>query len=111
MDPTNTGQINYIEWSKLVQPEDVPRLVQSCRDTDGPLSDAAPTPDDLIALANAKRRLDEVAQVAFDNNVRLLIDAGKSIIANKDWILLEYVSSSQSSYSSSFSSSFVIVSR
>ena len=106
LDPTNTGQINYIEWSKLVQPEDVPRLVQSCRDT-GPLS----TPDDLIALANAKRRLDEVAQVAFDNNVRLLIDAGKSIIANKDWILFEYVSSSQSSYSSSVSSSFVIGSR
>ena len=69
------------------------------------------TPDDLIALANAKRRLDEVAQVAFDNNVRLLIDAGKSIIANKDWILFEYVSSSQSSYSSSVSSSFVIGSR
>ena len=74
LDPTGSGVIDYIEWSKLVQPEDVPRLVSSCRVL-GPLSLSAPTAEDLVALANTKRRLDEVAQVAFDNQVRLLIDA------------------------------------
>lgn len=74
LDPNNSGQIDYIEWSKMVQPEDVPRLVKSVRES-GRLSHCAPTPEDLVALANAKRRLDEVAQVAFDNEVRLLIDA------------------------------------
>lgn len=74
LDPTGSGRIDYVVWSKMVQPADVPRLASAYRE-EGPLSLAAPTEEDLAALESTKRRLDEVAQAAFDNKVRLLIDA------------------------------------
>ena len=74
LDPMNSGRIDVIEWSNLLQPADVPKLVSRCKDQ-GPLFNAAPTEEDLLALENTKRRLNEVAKFAFDNKVRLLIDA------------------------------------
>lgn len=74
LDPTGCGVIDYVEWSRMVQPADVPRIVRACRE-EGPLSLAAPTKEDLVALENTKRRLGEVARAAFDRRVRLLIDA------------------------------------
>lgn len=68
LDPTGTGRIDVVEWSNLLQPTDVPKLVSRCRE-EGPLLRAAPTAEDLEALENTKRRLDEVAKFAFENKV------------------------------------------
>lgn len=75
LDPNNTGHIDYIEWSKLLAPEDLPKIVANCRDTNGPLSRATPSAEELQLMIRAKERLWEIAQCAFDNDVRLLVDA------------------------------------
>jgi hypothetical protein len=68
LDPENLGRISVIEWSKLLQPTDVPKLVSRCK-IEGSLFKSAPDEEDLIALANTKRRLDEIAKFAFDRKV------------------------------------------
>jgi proline dehydrogenase len=78
LDPNNTGSIDYVEWSKLLTPADLPRLVSSCVDKSGPLSMAAPNPEELELMNAMTKRLWEVAQTAFDNDVGLLIDAEQS---------------------------------
>ena len=69
LDPGKTGKIDVIEWSNLLQPADVPKLVSRCK-LEGPLFKSAPTEEDLVALENTKRRLNEVAKFAFENKVR-----------------------------------------
>ena len=78
LDPCGSGNIDYVEWSKLLTPQDLPRLVEGCKDKSGPLSRACPNPEELELMLNMKTRLWSVAQTAFDNDVRLLIDAEQS---------------------------------
>jgi hypothetical protein len=74
LDPCNSGVIDYVEWSKLLQPRDLPRLVAGCRES-GPLKEAAPNPEELELMLAMRKRLWEVAECAAENDVGLLIDA------------------------------------
>ncbi|GMH88213.1 hypothetical protein TL16_g11091 [Triparma laevis f. inornata] len=74
LDPEGTGEVDYVEWSKLLQPTDLPRLVAGCRE-EGPLSKATPTPEELELMTAMKSRLWEIANLSKDLSVRLLIDA------------------------------------
>ncbi len=69
------GNVDYIEWSKLLKPRDLPRFVEGCLDKNGPLSQAAPSPEELKLMERMRERLWEVAECARENRVRLLIDA------------------------------------
>ena len=75
LDPAETGFIDYIEWSKLLQPQDLPRLVEGCVDKNGPLSKATPSPDEIDLIIRMHERVSGIAQCASENGVRLLIDA------------------------------------
>lgn len=73
-DPFETGSIDYITWSMMLSPQDLPKIVQSCR-TQGRLTDACPTDEEielLNAMYNRGRRL---GREAAERDVRLLIDA------------------------------------
>eukprot|EP00529_Nitzschia_sp_RCC80_P010534 CAMPEP_0113484784 /NCGR_PEP_ID=MMETSP0014_2-20120614/24145_1 /TAXON_ID=2857 /ORGANISM="Nitzschia sp." /LENGTH=633 /DNA_ID=CAMNT_0000378407 /DNA_START=243 /DNA_END=2141 /DNA_ORIENTATION=- /assembly_acc=CAM_ASM_000159 len=73
-DPDNTGQIDYITWSMMLGPKDLPRLVSKCRSR-GRLAEATPTDEELellTAMFNRGRRLGEEAA---KTGTRLLIDA------------------------------------
>ena len=109
LDRDGDGVVDYVEWSTLLQPTDLPRLVAGCREV-GPLSRACPTEEEVstsecemtskhypdlllfllvvfVAVAYLlqlelmeamKGRLWEIANLASDNKVRLLIDAEQS---------------------------------
>jgi len=73
-DPLQTGYIDYITWSMMLQPQDLPKICKRCN-TAGRLSDACPT-DEEIELLNAmydRGRL--LGEEAAKSGVRLLIDA------------------------------------
>lgn len=75
LDSNGDGVIDYIEWSKLLRPMDLPRLIQGCVDTEGPLSKACPNPEEVELIVRIRERLFDIAECASENNVRLLIDA------------------------------------
>jgi proline dehydrogenase len=75
LDANGDGLIDYIEWSKLLKPQDLPRLVENCVNKEGPLSKACPNPEELELMIRMRERLFDIAECAAENNVRLLIDA------------------------------------
>jgi len=77
LDPSNTGAIDYISWSRYITFRDLPKLAASCRDI-GPLALAAPSKEEIELLDNMTRRVEAVAEEAANCGVRLLIDAEQS---------------------------------
>jgi len=74
LDPNGTNKIDYIEWSKLLSPCDLPRIIMSCRDI-GPLALASPSPEEIDLIKSMEARVDSLANEAFKCGTRLLIDA------------------------------------
>jgi len=73
-DPDGTGFIDYITWSAMLSPMDLPGIVKSCH-TAGPLWGACPTDHELELLHALYDRATTLAAQATDSGVRLLIDA------------------------------------
>lgn len=74
LDPCNSGRIDYIAWSKLLSPADLPRIVSKCRSV-GPLSRATLTEKELGLVSAMYDRIHKIAEEAARTNTRLLIDA------------------------------------
>lgn len=74
LDPEDTGQVDYITWSKLLSPRDLPALTKSCREH-GPLSIATPTEEEVGLIEKMHERAHSLAEEAFQCGTRLLIDA------------------------------------
>lgn len=77
IDPTGSGQVDYITWSKLFTPRDLPAVTKSCREI-GPLAGAAPTEEEVELIEKMHERAYSLAEEAFQCGTRLLIDAEQS---------------------------------
>eukprot|EP00980_Cylindrotheca_fusiformis_P020665 scaffold7703_cov127-Cylindrotheca_fusiformis.AAC.14 len=73
-DPDHTGQIDYISWSMMLDPKDLPKITATCRDV-GPLAMATPTNEEIELIEAMYNRGHILAQKAADVGTRLLIDA------------------------------------
>ena len=69
LDPFHTGEIDYIEWSRLLRPEDLPRITSTCKDI-GPLALATPSEEELQLYDKMHSRLRTLADEAADCGVR-----------------------------------------
>jgi len=74
LDPNHTGMVDFITWSMLLSPGDLPRITSKCRDC-GPLAMASPTEEEVELIQAMFQRGHELAREAADCSVRLLIDA------------------------------------
>ena len=70
---TPEGKIDYLEWSSQFQLEHLSGLVSLCHNTSGPLSLAAPTPEELDAARAMEARLIRLATLADKLGVRLMV--------------------------------------
>ena len=73
-DPDNTGNIDYITWSMMLSPKDLPKIVSSCQAA-GRLSEACPTDEEIELLEAMYNRGRTLGEAAAKKGVRLLIDA------------------------------------
>lgn len=74
LDPNHTGRVDWITWSMMLSPEDLPRIVSKCRDL-GPLAMASPTEEEVELIQAMFHRGHKLAKEASKCGVRLLIDA------------------------------------
>ncbi|GAX27792.1 proline dehydrogenase [Fistulifera solaris] len=72
------GMIDYVTWSKLLRPEDLPQVTRGCRSI-GPLAIATPSEEELGLMARLRERIHSVAKEAAEHNVRLLVDAEQNL--------------------------------
>lgn len=68
------GMIDYIMWSSLLKPSNLPQLVSKCRDI-GPLYLSAPTEEEIDLMETMFTRGHQLAKEASNLGVRLLVDA------------------------------------
>ncbi|KAL3909642.1 MAG: hypothetical protein SGILL_008007, partial [Bacillariaceae sp.] len=73
-DPDNSGYIDYITWSMMLSPKDLPKIVSSCQ-ASGQLSEACPTDEEVELLEAMYDRGRQLGEAAAQKGVRLLIDA------------------------------------
>jgi len=73
-DPLNRGFIDYITWSMMLSPKDLPKITKSCQQA-GRLSNACPTHEEIELLDAVYNRGCKLAKEAAKSGVRLLIDA------------------------------------
>ena len=74
LDPNGEGEIDYITFSKLLSPEDLPRITANCKNV-GPLSLATPSLEEIDLMHAMHSRAHLLAQKAVESETRLLIDA------------------------------------
>ena len=74
LDPNHTGMVDFITWSMLLSPSDLPRITSKCRDF-GPLAMASPTEEEVELIQAMFNRGHELAKEAAMCGTRLLIDA------------------------------------
>jgi proline dehydrogenase len=74
LDHDNTGYVDYITWSKLLRPCDLPKLTANCRNI-GPLARATPTEEELDLIKAMFQRAHTIAEEAARCGTRILIDA------------------------------------
>mmetsp|Transcript_5093 Transcript_5093/g.14616 ORF Transcript_5093/g.14616 Transcript_5093/m.14616 type:complete len:636 (-) Transcript_5093:748-2655(-) len=72
-----SGVVDYLSWSQRLKLQDIPLLVKHCR-TAGPLTQSALTERELQLLHNMLGRLQKLAEVASESNVRMMVDAEHS---------------------------------
>jgi len=73
-DPNKTGYIDYITWSMMLSPLDLPKVIKSCKYA-GRLADACPTDEEIKLLNAMYNRGRKLGKEASKCGVRLLIDA------------------------------------
>jgi len=78
-DSSGTGydtdrKVDYITWSMLLAPADLPKITAGCREV-GPLALAAPTEEEVELIEKMYERGHALAQEAARCGVRLLVDA------------------------------------
>lgn len=73
-DPNNDGKIDYISWSMMLNPKDLPRITSNCREI-GPLAMATPTEEEIELIEAMYARGHVLANDAARLGTRLLIDA------------------------------------
>mmetsp|Transcript_23811 Transcript_23811/g.36805 ORF Transcript_23811/g.36805 Transcript_23811/m.36805 type:complete len:601 (+) Transcript_23811:73-1875(+) len=74
LDSEYKGQVDYITWSKMLTPADIPQLTSRCKEQ-GSLALATPTKEELELLQSMHDRAHDLADLAFSCGTRLLIDA------------------------------------
>lgn len=74
LDYDNSGHVDYITWSKLLRPSDLPKITANCRAV-GPLARATPTDEELELIEAMFRRAHTIAEEAAQCGTRVLIDA------------------------------------
>lgn len=72
-----SGVVDYLSWSRRLKLQDIPLLVKHCR-TAGELTQSALTERELQLLHNMLGRLQQLAEVASECKVRMMIDAEHS---------------------------------
>ena len=73
-DPNMDGKVDYISWSMMLSPKDLPKIISSCRDV-GPLALATPTEEEIELIDAMFERGRTLAKEAAESGTRLLIDA------------------------------------
>lgn len=68
------GNVDYITWSMMLTPRDLPRITRGCKDV-GPLALAAPTDEEVDLIEKMYARGHALAKEAAACGTRLLIDA------------------------------------
>lgn len=74
LDPDHTGRVDFITWSMMLSPKDLPRITAKCREL-GPLAMASPTEEEVELIEAMFERGHKLAKEASKCGVRLLIDA------------------------------------
>ena len=74
LDPNHTGRADYITWSMLLSPRDLPEVTSKCRER-GPLALVSPTEEEIELIEALFERGHDLAQEAAKCGTRLLIDA------------------------------------
>ena len=74
LDPDHTGRVDFITWSMLLTPSDLPRITSKCREI-GPLALVSPTEEEVELMEAMFNRGHELAKEASKCGTRLLIDA------------------------------------
>ena len=77
IDVNHDGMIDYIEWSNSLIIEDLGRLLVYCREQ-GPLYKAALDDTEIKLVKKMRDRINNLAKLAKDLGVRLMIDAEHS---------------------------------
>jgi proline dehydrogenase len=77
LDPDDVGEVDYITWSKLLTPKDLPAIIKGCRRM-GALGRATPTEHEVELIVKMHARAHSLAEEAFQCGTRLLIDAEQS---------------------------------
>lgn len=79
LDPSTSGHIDLLSWSRRVRLVDVPAIVRFCR-APGPLAATALTPEELAGLEKMLSRLRGLASFAAESGVRLFVDAEQAAV-------------------------------
>ncbi|KAJ1432629.1 proline dehydrogenase [Ochromonadaceae sp. CCMP2298] len=74
MDVDADDDIDYMEWSRYVTIEELHKITASCRES-GPLSKATLTEEERHLLLLMRNRINKLADLADQLNVKLMIDA------------------------------------
>ena len=72
------GQIDYVSWSMLLRPQDLPKIVAGCRSI-GPLSYATPSEEELKMMERLYERMHSLGREAAKYGTRLLVDAEQAL--------------------------------
>jgi proline dehydrogenase len=72
--PDDSKLIDYISWSMMLQPEDLPAITRGCKES-GPLKMATPTEEEVELISKMYQRGHELAKEAAKHGTRLLMDA------------------------------------
>jgi proline dehydrogenase len=73
-DPNGTGDVDYITWSMMLKPSDLPKITSKCKEV-GPLALATPTEEEIELIEKMYSRSYVLAEQAAKVGTRLLIDA------------------------------------
>jgi proline dehydrogenase len=71
---TSSGHIDYITWSMMLRPSELPLIVKGCKQV-GPLSQSTPTLEEIALFERMCERMQELANEAAKTGTRLLVDA------------------------------------
>jgi len=74
MDVDDDNDIDYIEWSNALTIEELHKLTSFCKDS-GPLFKATLTEEERALIIVMRRRIEALADLAQELDVRLMIDA------------------------------------
>lgn len=77
MDDDNDDTVDYVEWSSALTIEDLHHMTGLCRAA-GPLAKATLTEEERELLLDMRARVDRLAELASQLNVKIMVDAEHS---------------------------------